>query len=780
MVLKKSISGIVIGMVLGFITYAQGNPVQLFENYLESIKTQSFITTDRPWYFNNDSIWFSVSLLNEDDRISGSTLFIDIADSSGKIIHKEKFLFYDNATVSGMLKPSIPIKSGWYSIRASIAQAESESALAEMPVYIASKNEIPVQYKIRNKNLTGRAINFFAEGGSFINSVSTRIVITAKDDEGLPANVKGVIFKDDTDSLVLFATDNSGTASFLLDPFYRRRISAKIVWPDGITTVQSLPEFLAEGISLNASISNEKMFFKIEASEEIAKEAGKLLLLVSMQHKIIYQKNIGKLDSLQKFISNVSLGNIPEGIITLVVYAENGKRMAMRKVYHYTGKLNPVISADQLNFDPKAKNKITIQLPDSINALLSVSVTDADLSLPPASFDNAGVSFAQNDNLMIAETFNSPVFPLNISDTAFASSFSPEYGLNLKAKLPDNIKKIGKDKKVVTIFPESKYSDFFILTDTVSENGEFGFANIIFFDTTCFYLKLNNHKEKINVEILPAYFDMLNRRESLFDSVQLLPVDNSAVISNYTFRQYQKLDSATEKKAMLKEVTIYAKQRTRVDELDRNYASASLFGGRLGYVNAYDMEEEKGYYPNIISFLLTRVPNLTATGRPDAPVLKYRYRGSGTNVALFVNNSRLEIDFVASLPVSEIAYVKVFRPPFSYQLVTDNSSLVIVIYTFKGAKKNLTEPDTKGLSSFCTAGYSRSVLFHHINHSISSSTEGLPDKRVTLYWNPALQLLKGNGVIEFYNNDFSKRFRVTITGLSEKGEMIKYEKIISR
>jgi hypothetical protein len=135
---------------------------------------------------------------------------------------------------------------------------------------------------------------------------------------------------------------------------------------------------------------------------------------------------------------------------------------------------------------------------------------------------------------------------------------------------------------------------------------------------------------------------------------------------------------------------------------------------------------------------------------------------------------------VASLPVSEIAYVKVFRPPFSYQLVTDNSSLVIVIYTFKGAKKNLTEPDTKGLSSFCTAGYSRSVLFHHINHSISSSTEGLPDKRVTLYWNPALQLLKGNGVIEFYNNDFSKRFRVTITGLSEKGEMIKYEKIISR
>ena len=47
----------------------------------------------------------------------------------------------------------------------------------------------------------------------------------------------------------------------------------------------------------------------------------------------------------------------------------------------------------------------------------------------------------------------------------------------------------------------------------------------------------------------------------------------------------------------------------------------------------------------------------------------------------------------------------------------------------------------------------------------------LADKRLTLYWNPHVQIDSAShkAKITFYNNDFTTHFRVVVEGFSEDG-----------
>ena len=127
--------------------------------------------------------------------------------------------------------------------------------------------------------------------------------------------------------------------------------------------------------------------------------------------------------------------------------------------------------------------------------------------------------------------------------------------------------------------------------------------------------------------------------------------------------------------------------------------------------------------------------------------------------------------------MSDIAYIKVFRPPFMGAAGSGPSG-AIAIYTLK--PNELKYSIEKGLNSVLLNGYSAYKEFYNPDY-FDTSQNALLDTRTTLYWNPYILTDKTSKTfkLEFYNNDVTKKFRIIIEGVNALGKLARIEKIIS-
>jgi hypothetical protein len=75
-------------------------------------------------------------------------------------------------------------------------------------------------------------------------------------------------------------------------------------------------------------------------------------------------------------------------------------------------------------------------------------------------------------------------------------------------------------------------------------------------------------------------------------------------------------------------------------------------------------------------------------------------------------------------------------------------------------------------------GWKPSVEFYSPQYP-DPSAKTRPDHRTTLYWNPKLQTdNNGHATVKFYASDISKRYLVTLEGISNDGTIVHYQQII--
>jgi hypothetical protein len=170
------------------------------------------------------------------------------------------------------------------------------------------------------------------------------------------------------------------------------------------------------------------------------------------------------------------------------------------------------------------------------------------------------------------------------------------------------------------------------------------------------------------------------------------------------------------------------------------------------------------------------IPILGANGAEDAnsnnvPGLNWR---DGTP-DIFLNEMPSDAGAVMGIQMSDVAYIKVFRPPFMGSTGSGPSG-AIVIYTKKPSDVNTSL--MKGLGNALVTGYSKYKEFFNPDYSVAQPK--VPDMRPTLYWNPYLLTDKKNKTakIDFYNNDVTQKFRVVIEGVNASGKLARLEKII--
>ena len=129
----------------------------------------------------------------------------------------------------------------------------------------------------------------------------------------------------------------------------------------------------------------------------------------------------------------------------------------------------------------------------------------------------------------------------------------------------------------------------------------------------------------------------------------------------------------------------------------------------------------------------------------------------------------LDIQTAQTIPMSDVAMVKVFPPPFMGG-PGGSSGGAIAVYTKKGSDQNSSL--VKGLDFSTIIGYSPIKEFYSPDYETKNDLT-IGDYRNTLYWNPFILMDKKTRriIIPFYNNDKCKKIRVIIEGINETGQL---------
>lgn len=210
----------------------------------------------------------------------------------------------------------------------------------------------------------------------------------------------------------------------------------------------------------------------------------------------------------------------------------------------------------------------------------------------------------------------------------------------------------------------------------------------------------------------------------------------NAVLNNL-YRKYHESDFVT-----LKDVTVLTKAKTHLQRLDSMYASP-LF--QQGNVKNFDVRNDPSFYGgmDILRYLEFRVPGLQVYYTNivgEIPLVLYR----GFRPDFFIDEIPVDtsdISRIRNLNVSDIAMLKVIPPPF-IGTGGNGPGGAIAIY--------MKRPDDREFD----------------------------DKKKD--WNSGITTtsLQQEVKLKFYNNDFTKSFRIIVEGMNANGQFTHFEKLV--
>jgi hypothetical protein len=309
-------------------------------------------------------------------------------------------------------------------------------------------------------------------------------------------------------------------------------------------------------------------------------------------------------------------------------------------------------------------------------------------------------------------------------------------------------------------------------------DGSFKQEGMYFFDSVKFYYQINNDKDKSITNIASFSFNNgLSKSPPLskkaLSSVYFSTLPASDIILKTVKQSDLYLSQLNlQKVKVLETVTVKSRQISKEEKLEKEYTSG-LFDGGNARVFAVEDDPLARSAISILDYLQGKVAGLQieTSGISGGSITR---RGSRTDV--FLNEMNADIQLLQSTPMSDVAMIKVFDPPF-IGAIGGGAGGAVAVYTKKGssAKANI-----QGLNTVTLFGYSALKEFYQPNYDSNNMPEE-PDYRSTLYWNPFLLMNSKNKrvTIPFFNNDSGKSFRVTIEGINELGQLTRVEKVFN-
>ena len=769
------------------------------ENYQQE---KIHIHFDRSVYNKGETIWYKAYLMAGFDLSDYSkTMYFDWYDDNGNLIkHISSAIF--ESTARGQF--SIPDKYKGQSLH---VKAYTNWMLNFDKAFIYNRDIKVYQSWAAKKAITKpvTSVQFFPEGGNLIAGVNCKLAFKANNQKGLPVRIKKGFVKDITKNIQManFSSVHDGMGSVVIKPS-NSKDSLVAFWEDefGNKGTSSIPKVSAQGASMFVTMEDDKMLVQITRSDS-ALDKFKTLHIIAHLHQQPFAKAKVNLTEKTTATAKIPITDLPSGVVEITLFNDEwtpiSERIAFVNNHHYS--FSASIHELQKGVGKRQKNIYEIEVPDTIKSNMSVSVTDGGLAVD-SSYNIFSELLLTGD---IKGYVNNPAYyfdETNDSANVYLDLVMLTNGWRrikwedlAKGKLPyitnpkdtdylqiagtvvnsSKKQKLMKDQQVLLMIQQPNGKTQSVILPVKSDK-TFKQSGVFFMDTIKVYYKfiggdpnLGNSSELVLTNgLLKPNPD--NLKES--DMQPYLWSTDTAFIARERYFAEQRLKMEKNTKAIaLKEIVIQSRTKKPVDVLDEKYTSG-LFTGDAAY--QYDLVNDTRAQSaiNVFTYLQGQVPGLMITQQSDGETT-LMWRGNTTE--LFLDEMRSQPDFLYSLSMGDIAYIKVFRPPF-FGSTGGGAGGAISIYTRKG-NDQVSKPGA-GIPFIMLTGYTSYKEFYSPDYSVPTAAS--EDIRNTIYWNPFILTDKINKrvKIEYYNNDISKKHRIVLEGMNLDGKLVRIEKVV--
>ncbi len=764
-----------------------------------------YVHFDKPAYNTGETIWFKAYLYSGivPSNISRN-FYAEIVDPSGKIL-QQKIVPIFEASASGSFDLPANINSTTVVFR-----AYTTWMLNFDSSFLYSKT-----FRILNKNApagaaptasSGTSLKFFPEGGDLVSDLESVVAFKATDMYGIPVEVKGTI-KDNSGAVITnFESEHDGMGKFVLQPKPGATYTAE--WQDEKKQLRKtpLPAAKKTGVVLRVIQQENKEGFIVRRSADASENLQTLWIVGYFNQQLVYK---ARLNMKETFMIGgaIPTDGIPTGILNLAVFDGNWNALAERiafvnkEDYFFSTRVTPVLK----DVKKRGKNVIEIEVPDTLRSNLSISITDAGLSKADPDAENIVSRLLLSGDLK--GYVHNPYYYFLGTDEMIRGhldlvmmthgwrrfkwedlaagrlpviKFPRENYLSINAELAGITSSQIPRNTELNVFLESKDSSRQIFSLGIDSSGKFREEGLIFFDTVKVFYQFNNNKYLATRGTMNFTNGTWKGASALRpDSTWRIPIPVDTSLLNrgrFFAAEAERIKPDIERRVRtLEAVTVRARQRSRIDQMDENYTSGLFRGSDATSFDLVNDPFANGAM-NIFTYLQGKVAGLQISNATGGGMPSLTWRG-GTPT-LFLNELQMDASALQNIPVTDVAYIKVFRPPF-FGAPGGGAGGAIAVYTKKGNEQPVNQA-SPGLEKGILVGYAPPKEFYSPDYSKESPMNEVTDVRTTLYWAPYILTDAGNRrvTISFYNNDISNRLRVILEGMNEEGRLTRVEKII--
>lgn len=767
--------------------------VNSMDEYTRSFPVEKLhIHFDKQIYNKEETIWYKAYVLTDNGPTDLSTNFyVEWYDTTGKMIKQTVAPLYQS-TAKGSFEIPVDYTGNFIRVKAYTRwMLNDDSAFRyQRDIMINTSTSVtkakPVSFRTK--------VDLFPEGGYLINGLNMRVAFKAVNQFGLPVQIKGALLNNKNKVLDTLIVQHDGMGTFNIKPLAGENYYVR--WKDayGKSGITKLEEVKPEGASISIGRTNEKALVKVERTNAAPDNFKKMNLLVHMNGILLFKVDLNATD---RTILNteIPIDELQTGVLQFSLFTSDWLPIAERIMYinnrlhEFSAKLIPQLTT----LTKRGKNVIDVFVSDTTITNMSISITDA-------SIEAGSLNTIYSDLLLSADIkgkIHNPGYYLSSdSDSVTANldlvmltngwrrldwekiknnklpelKFMPEnemmkiagkvYGLK-SMSLPADVM-----LNLILVNKDSSRNMYFV---PVNKDGSFENKGIFFYDTSRVFYSFNQNPTLTNLAQVQFENGLVKNTAKSINYLDDKPIIWSDSIANLKMSYFLAQQEDWKKRnsyKTLQEVIIKSKAKSKEQVLEEKYATG-LFSGGDAYSFSLLDDPSAATALDIMTYLQGKVPGLTIVTNGSQTSMNWR----GSIPDLFLNEIPSSIESIRTVSVRDVAFIKVFRPPF-FGAMGGGSGGAIAVYLRKGGDFNNTPNPGKGMPNTILTGYTRFKEFY--NPQYENSNEFVDtDLRTTLYWNPYIITNKKNPRyrIQFFNNDFSSKHRVVLEGINASGKM---------
>lgn len=741
-------------------------------------------------------------------------MHIELISPSSEII-SSKIIRLDGGLGNGDFKLPDDLSSGRYRLRAytNYMRNFSDQIFFNKEINIigssAGIEKLPDEGKYDKNNID---LDFFPEGGSLVDNVSSIVAFKAVDSRGKGCDVSGAVYSSTGEMVTAFRSAHLGMGSFVLKPVSGLSYYTIVKGSDNAEIKSEIPKSFSAGVILSASINNDnELSITIRTNEQTLHlvRDHDLLLSISTRNEIIKTISL-RINSLANSLV-IPTDDLPDGIIMLTLTTLENLPLSERLIF---------IQPDQnlmVNIQPdkavyKQRDPVSIKISisgDSLNqetAFLSLSAAESNFMDNISEFTTTITSWFLLESDIHGPVegpsyYFNPSNPNRIEDIDLllqtqgwrdfswkydsTKKFSPENGFFVSGRL----RKINTGKPLI-----DSEVNFMIF------HGEKILSKIVPVDASGRFF-LGNIEITGDANLVVSAVDRNNRPNGLIilDSTNYAPAKVSEYIPASGVVKKEKALTMIQEDEIKEKESILSQEYEMKETIRKKYKLSDTIG--LGEViiaaqkprdiQAAKIESIRKIYGNepdhelIVTkvmenlraapeLLMGTIAGVFVTGPAFNGSYTIRIRSGlmyGKDPLLLIDGIKMPIGYLDIFPVSQIDRIDILKSIGKTAVFgLDGNFGVISVITRSGDRMmKKSEPVDHSVNARIS-GYDTPRIFYSPHHDPATSSSSNPDLRTTLFWKPDISLSVNNELLLNYSNaDNSSTIRIIVEGITSTG-----------